>query len=82
MQEIKTVRNNGWQKYWLDLIPMGFQCNAANNKKKSKGNIYAALSWISTIFIICSLERITFGWSVFMTKWSESILYGVAVYKK
>lgn len=36
----------------------------------------------STIFIVFSLVRITFGWHVFMTKWSESILYGVAVYKK
>lgn len=36
----------------------------------------------STIFIVFSLVRITFGWHVFMTKWSESILYEVAVYKK
>lgn len=47
-RNIKTVSNNGWEEYWLDLIPVGCQCNAEkkNKIKKSKGNIYAALSWI------------------------------------
>lgn len=83
-RNIKTVSNNGWEEYWLDLIPVGCQCNAEKkNKKKNLREIFM-LPYLeySTIFIVFSLVRITFGWHVFMTKWSESILYEVAVYKK
>lgn len=80
MQGVKTASDNGWEDRWLDYT-VSCQCNAANKIKNLREIFVPPYLEYPRIFVSCSQERITLEWYIFMTKWSESILYGAAVYK-